>query len=107
MASLTAAVMSSAVVYFSAARDLAWDDPRLRTELRRDGEAYALDLQAETLARGAWIDFGDLDADVSDNALTLLPGERVTLRVESAATLEALRAALRVRSLAGVSVLKQ
>jgi len=98
---------SRAVVYFRAAKDLGWSAPRLRTELRREGGAYALDLRAESLARGAWIDFGDLAAEVSDNALTLLPGEPVTVRVASAATLDALRAALRVRSLADIRVVKQ
>lgn len=95
---------SRAVVYFKAAKALAWGDPGLRTTLRREGGAYALDLQASTLARGVWIDFGDLDAEVSDNALTLLPGERVTLRVTSAAALGDLRSALRLRSLADVLV---
>ncbi len=90
------------VVYFKAAKELAWGDPGQRAELRRDGGGYALDLQASSLARGVWIDFGDLDAELSDNALTLLPGEGVTLRIESPATFEDLRAALRLRSLADV-----
>jgi beta-mannosidase len=37
---------------------------------------------------------------VSDNALTLLPGERVSLRVSSKAGLAALRKALRLQTLA-------
>jgi beta-mannosidase len=88
------------VVYFSAAKGMAWADPGLRAVLRRDGQAYALDLAASRLARALWIDFGDLDAELSDNALTLLPGESVSLRVASPAHFDALRAALRVRSLA-------
>ncbi|MFT7722892.1 MAG: glycoside hydrolase family 2 TIM barrel-domain containing protein [Roseateles sp.] len=91
---------SREVVYFAPARELAWRPAGLRAELRRDGSGHVLDLSAATLARAVWIDFGDLDAEPADNALTLLPGERITLRVSSSAGSAALRAALRVRALA-------
>jgi beta-mannosidase len=91
---------SRGVVYFRAAKEMPWPEPGLRAELRRDGTGYALDLQADKLARAVWIDTGDVDAGLSDNALTLLPGESVRLRVSSQAGFEALRKALRVRSLA-------
>jgi len=92
--------VSRGVVYFSAAKDIAWPDPGLHGELRRDGDGYALDLHASALARATWIDFDGLDAALSDNALTLLPGETATVRISAAARLETLRAALRLRSLA-------
>ncbi|KRG43278.1 beta-mannosidase [Stenotrophomonas panacihumi] len=92
--------VSRSVVYFSAAKDIAWPDPGLRGTLRRDGDGYALDVSTRSLARATWIDFGELDAELSDNALTLLPGETVTVRVRSTASLEALRDALHLRSLA-------
>ena len=91
---------SRGVVYFKPAKDMAWPDSGLRAALRRDGDGYLLDLHAATLARAVWIDFGDADAGVSDNALTLLPGESVSLRVNSMASLPTLRKSLRVRSLA-------
>lgn len=92
---------SRGVVYFEAAKDMHWPDPGLRATLRRDGAGYALDLRAARLARAVWVDFGDLDAEPSDNALTLLPGEQLSLRVTSKASLAALREALRLRSVAG------
>lgn len=85
---------SRGVVYFKAAKDIAWRDPGLRAGWRRDGSGYTLALHATKLARAVWIDFGDVDADVSDNALTLLPGETMSLRVSSKASLEQLRSAL-------------
>ncbi|MGH8853568.1 MAG: beta-mannosidase [Telluria sp.] len=91
---------SRRVVYFAAAKQMAWKPAGLRAQLRRDGAGYALEIAASSLARAVWIGFGDLDAELSDNALTLLPGESVTLRVASAATIEDLRAALRIASLA-------
>ncbi|MDN4037661.1 glycoside hydrolase family 2 protein [Massilia sp. YIM B02443] len=95
---------SRGVVYFAPAKQIAWKDngshSDLRATLRQDGAAFLLEITASRLARGVWIDFGTLDAELSDNAITVLPGERVTLRVTSAATEGALRAALQIRSLA-------
>jgi beta-mannosidase len=91
---------SRGVVYFRAAKEMRWPDPGLRAELRRDGSGYVLDLHAANLARAVWVDFGDLEADVSDNALTLLPGERLSLRVTAKADDATLRKALRLRSVA-------
>jgi beta-mannosidase len=93
---------SRGVVYFKAAKDMAWPAPGLRAELRPDGDGYALDLHAAGLARAVWVDFGDADAVLSDNALTLLPDESVSLHVTSTAGLAALRKSLHVRSLADV-----
>jgi beta-mannosidase len=95
---------SRGVVYFRAAKDMAWPDPKLQAELRRDGDGYSLDLHAAALARAVWIDFGDADADVADNALTLLPGESLSLHVASRADLETLRKALQVRTVAGMQL---
>jgi beta-mannosidase len=91
---------SRSVVWFKPAKDIAWPDPGVQAELRRDGDGYVLDLRARKLARALWIDFGDLDAELSDNALTLLPGESISLHVTSGAGLDALRKSLRLRTLA-------
>lgn len=88
------------IVYFAPAKDIAWKDAGLRADVRRDGDGYLVEVAAASLARAVWIDFGELDAGLSDNALTLLPGERARLRVTSAAGEDALRAALTIRSLA-------
>ena len=92
---------SRRVVYFKAAKDMRWPDPGLHAQLRRDGHGYVLELRAAKLARALWIDFGDADANVADNAITLLPGETVTLHIASKAGLATLRKALRLRTLAG------
>lgn len=88
------------VVHFSAAKDMRWPDPGLRTHLRQEGDHHVLDITAASLARAVWVDFGQVDADLSDNALVVLPGERTSLRIASAANLDTLRSALRIRSLA-------
>jgi beta-mannosidase len=70
--------------------------------LQADGAGYRLELKARNLARAVWIDFGDTDAEVSDNAMTLLPGESVSLHVSSKAGLARLRKSLRLLSVAGM-----
>ncbi|WP_083940911.1 beta-mannosidase [Pseudoduganella violaceinigra] len=92
---------SRGLVYFKAAKEMGWPDPGLKADLRRDGTGYVLELHAAKLARAVWIDFGGEDAEVSDNAMTLLPGEKVILRVSSKASLARLRNSLRLQSLAG------
>ncbi len=94
---------SRAVAYSLPPKALALPDPGLSARLRRDRHGIRLDLSAAGFARGAWIDFPGLDARLSDNALTLLPGERRSLRVDAEATLPALRAALRLRWLQGAA----
>jgi beta-mannosidase len=46
-----------------------------------------------------WIDFGRFEADLSDNSITLLPGEKISVQVRSRATLAQLKRAMRLRSL--------
>lgn len=95
---------SRGAVYFRAAKDMQWPDPGLQAQWRRDGDGYALELHAAKFARAVWLDTGELDAELSDNALTLLPGESVVLHVASKAGLESLRTSLRLRSLAGMQM---
>ena len=90
---------SRGVVYFDEPKHLALPAPRLQAALRSDGEGLVLELYSDVLARAVWIDFGDLDARLSDNALTLLPGETVRVRVRSDAEPDALRKQLTVRTL--------
>jgi beta-mannosidase len=71
--------------------------------LRKTADGYALTLTATKLARAVWIDVGETDAKLSDNAFDLLPGESRTLHIESAADLATLGKSLAVRSLYGAT----
>ncbi|KRE88897.1 beta-mannosidase [Frateuria sp. Soil773] len=92
------------LIYFVPSTQLALADPGLHAELAADGGGITLTVSARHLARQVWIDFGELDADLSDNAFDLLPGEPAVLRVDSRAGLDALRKALHVRSLWGATI---
>ena len=94
--------LSQQVVYFVAAKALALSPAKIDSELRADGNGYVLTLRSPTLVRALWIAFDGRDATLSDNALDLVPGETVTIRLQADADLPTLRTALRLHSLADV-----
>jgi beta-mannosidase len=91
--------VSRALTFFDASRELALPVPHIRREWAPSADGYTLTLSSDTLARAVWVSFGPVEAQVSDNAFDLLPGETVRLHVRSAAGLEALRDALHLEDL--------
>ena len=92
--------VSRNLVFFDEPKNLALPLPGIRTQLEPAGDGYRLTLDSDKLARDVWVSFGDIDADVSDNAFDILPGQQVTLTVRSKATLDALRKGLRIEDVA-------
>jgi beta-mannosidase len=76
-----------ALWYYRADKDLAYPPPRLRVDVRPAQEGFDVTLQADAFIRDLCIQIDRLDpaATLSDQLLTLLPGENVTLRLQSAA----------------------
>ena len=97
-----ATLLSQQVVYFVPAKALALSPAKIDSELRTDGDGYLLTLRSPTLVRALWVDFDGLDATLENNALDLVPGETVTIRLRAEADLATLRGALRLHSLADV-----
>jgi len=73
--------------------------PKIDITLSKNADDSTVTLQSSKLARNVLLLFGDLEAQTSDNHFDLLPGEVVTVRVKSPATLEQLRAAMKTESL--------
>ena len=92
--------LSRNLVFFDEPKNLALPPAGIRASLAPAGDGYQLTLTAAALARDVWVSFGDHDAELSDNAFNLLPGETVTLTVHSKASLDDLRGALKITSLA-------
>jgi len=92
--------VSRNLVFFDQPRDLELPLPHIRTQLARTNDGYTLTLESDTLAREVWVSFGDIDAEVSDNAFDLLPGQQLTLTIHSSAGLDALRKALKLQDVA-------
>jgi len=97
-----ATLLSQQVVYFVPAKALVLSPAKIDSELRAEGDGYVLTLRSPSLVRALWIAFDGLDAALEDNALDLVPGEAVTIRLTSAADLATLRNALRLHSLADI-----
>jgi beta-mannosidase len=91
------AVISRSLVTALPPKDMVLPDPRIA--IAWDGTAVTL--TATRLARAVWIDLGGFDAELSDNAFDLLPGESVTIQSRSATPLARLKRALTVRTLYG------
>ena len=92
-------LLSQQVVYFAPAKALALSRATIDSALRADGDGYVLTLRSATLVRALWIAFDGRDATLDDNALDLVPGETVTIRLRADADLATLQKALRLTSL--------
>jgi beta-mannosidase len=62
---------------------------------------YVVTLRSPVLARSVYVSFGDLDVRTSDNYFDLLPGEPVTVKLETptSGSLDQLRGSMQVLSL--------
>jgi beta-mannosidase len=86
------------LLYFGLAKTLALPkQPELQAQWLDDGRV--LRISTKRLARAVWVDLGSVDAQLSNNAFDLLPGEHVDIAVLSKADLASLQAALKLTSL--------
>ena len=93
-------VVSRNILFFDVTHNL--ELPRslkVESKLAKAGSRYTLTLATSAMARNVAVSFGDLDVRMSDNYFDLLPGEPLSLELETSASLEQLRAALQTRSL--------
>ena len=91
-------VISRQVVYFVAAKDMRLPKAKIASRWLREGDDTVLELRSAQLSRGVWVEFDGFDAVLDDNALDLVPGEPVRIRVRADRSAKALADALRVRS---------
>jgi beta-mannosidase len=74
---------------------------RVDAAVENSGGGYAVTLHSPVLARSVYLSFGDLDVETADNYFDLLPGEAVTVKLKTAASvsLDQLKGAMQVVSL--------
>ena len=92
--------VSSNILYIVPAKLITLPQPQISVDLAKSGEAYRLRLSSPVLARSVYLSFGTLDASPSDNYFDLIPGQPVEITITSAATLDQLRAQLKITSMA-------
>jgi beta-mannosidase len=92
--------VSRNLAFFDAAHDLDLPvAPKIESNVTESASEYSLTLQTPVLARNVYVSFGDLDVQVSDNYVDLLPGETVTLILKSSSSLGQIKGAMKVTSL--------
>ena len=91
--------LSQNISYLAPVKEVHLKPAHLSVETTGANGSYRIQVSSAVLARSVYISFGDLDAEVSDNYFNLLPGEAREITVKSAATLDALKAQLRIISL--------
>ena len=74
-----------ALWFFERDKNLSYPAPDFEAELGRDGDAYTLTVTANNLLRdvAVFVDRLDPDATVSDQLVTLLPGESFTFEIHA------------------------
>ncbi|MGD0892584.1 MAG: glycoside hydrolase family 2 protein [Terracidiphilus sp.] len=91
--------LSNNLTYLVPVRAIRLKPAQLQVEATGANGTYKIRVTSPVLARSVYVSFGELDAKFSDNYFNLLPGESETITVTSSASLEALKAQLKVISL--------
>jgi beta-mannosidase len=96
--------VSSNLMYFVPTSEIHLPAAHIESQWTQANGAYELHLSSSVLARSVYVSFGDTDAKVSDNYFALLPGEPVTIAVDSKASLSQLENSIKLMSLADAFV---
>ncbi len=91
--------LSRNLVYVAPVKEVHLKPAHLALETTGENGSYHVRVSSPVLARSVYLSFGDLDMQVSDNYFDLLPGETRDITVTGKASLDELKAQLRVISL--------
>ena len=91
--------VSRNLIYLAPTKEVHLKPAHLDVETAGENGNFTVQIGSNVLARDVYLSLGDLDAQVSDNYFDLLPGERTVIQVKGSASLDALKAKLRVISL--------
>jgi beta-mannosidase len=101
VAELTAAgaQVSRNLTYLAPVKEIHLKPAQLKVETTGSNGSYKIRVSSPVLARSVYLSFANLDVKVSDNYFDLMPGETVEIAATSAASLDSLKAQLKVVSL--------
>jgi beta-mannosidase len=91
--------ISRNLTYLAPVKGIHLKPAALKVETAGAGGTYKIRITSPVLARSVSLAFGSLDVKVSDNYFDLMPGETVEVTATSAASLDAVKAQLKVISL--------
>jgi beta-mannosidase len=87
------------LAYLAPVKGVHLKPAQLKIETTGANDSYRIRISSPVLARSVYLSFGDLDVQVSDNYFDMLPGETVEIKATSKASLDALKAQMKVISL--------
>jgi beta-mannosidase len=98
-ASVGSETLSRNLVYLAPTKQVHLQAAHLAVETSGAAGHYKIRVSSPVLARSVYLSFGALEIEASENYFDILPGETVEVTVTTAASLDALKAQLRVVSL--------
>jgi beta-mannosidase len=91
--------ISRNLVYLAPVKEIHLKPAQLKVEALGAGGRYKILIGSPVLARSVYLSFGNLDVQLSDNYFDLRPGETAEITATSAASLDSLKAQMKVVSL--------
>jgi beta-mannosidase len=91
--------LSRNLVYLAPTKEINLKPAVLNVETTGASGSYKIRIASPVLARSVYLSFGDLDAKLSDNYFDLMPGETIEITAKSVATLNMIKAKLKVISI--------
>ena len=91
--------ISRNMAYLAPVKEIHLKPAALKVETAGGNGNYKIRVTSPVLARSVYLSFGNLDVKVSDNYFNLLPGETAEITAASVASLDALKAQMKVISL--------
>jgi beta-mannosidase len=91
--------ISRNLTYLAPTKLIRLKPAQLKVETTGANGTYKVRVTSPVLARSVYVSVGELDAKFSDNYFNLLPGETATVTVTSSASLDEVKAQLKVISL--------
>ena len=101
----TSKSVSRSLIYLAPTKEIHLKPVALQTNISRSEQktqgknTYTIRITSPVLARSVYLSFGASDVDVSDNYFDILPGETVEISAKTNASLDELKAQMRVISL--------
>jgi beta-mannosidase len=93
------AEVSRNLIYLAPKKEIRLKPATLKVVTRAEDGKTVVRVSSPVLARSVYLSFGSLDVQPSDNYFDLLPGETVPIALDTRASLEEIRAQMKVVSL--------
>jgi beta-mannosidase len=93
------AQVSRNLTYLAPVKEIHLTPATLKVDTSGANGKFSVRITSPVLARSVYLSFGNLDVKVSDNYFDVLPGESVEVTVETKASLDEVKAQMKVMSL--------